>query len=148
MRRAILLLGSLVFYAWAEPLHLDRIFLRLLLDYQLGRQISRPAATDRATAACRRRWSPEQPWPSGCGQIRRVFCENANAMLSALGVPHLPVPNFLLPLGISSIVFEKITYVVDLQRGLVKPAASFFDYLNYVFLFPRRAWLSRIPSSP
>lgn len=42
-----------------------------------------------------------------------------------------------LPLGVSFIVFEKITYLVDLYRGTARPAASLLDYLNYVFLFPK-----------
>ena len=137
MRRAILLLGSLVFYAWAEPIFIWIVFFSAFLDYQLGRQICRPTAPDR-----QRRLAVAAGVLNNLGLLAVVkygafFCENANAMLSALGVPHLPVPNFLLPLGISFIVFEKITYVVDLLRGLVKPAASFFDYLNYVFLFPK-----------
>ena len=42
-----------------------------------------------------------------------------------------------LPIGVSFIVFEKITYIVDVYRGAGRPARSVHDYLLYVFLFPK-----------
>ena len=42
-----------------------------------------------------------------------------------------------LPIGVSFIVFEKITYLVDIARGRSKPAPDFPTFLLYVFLFPK-----------
>ena len=42
-----------------------------------------------------------------------------------------------MPIGVSFIVFEKITYLVDIYRGRSNPAPSFARYLLYVFLFPK-----------
>ncbi len=42
-----------------------------------------------------------------------------------------------LPIGVSFIVFEKITYLVDIARGRSRPAPGFATYLLYVFLFPK-----------
>jgi alginate O-acetyltransferase complex protein AlgI len=42
-----------------------------------------------------------------------------------------------LPLGISFVVLEKITYLVDTHRKAIRPAASFLDYLLFVFFFPK-----------
>ncbi|RYY52262.1 MAG: MBOAT family protein, partial [Chitinophagaceae bacterium] len=65
--------------------------------------------------------------------------ENLNALLSAVSAPFGPVtiPHIALPLGVSFIVFEKITYLVDIHRGIAHPAKSVTNYLNYVFLFPK-----------
>ena len=62
---------------------------------------------------------------------------NLNVLFAAGGWSTWPVPKIVLPLGVSFIVFEKITYVVDLFRKAAPPAKSFLDYLNYVFLFPK-----------
>jgi len=62
---------------------------------------------------------------------------NVNALFTATGWKTWPVPKIALPLGVSFIVFEKITYVVDLYRKAAPPAKSFLDYLNYVFLYPK-----------
>ena len=41
-----------------------------------------------------------------------------------------------LPLGISFFTFHKISYVVDVYRGVSAPAASFGLCLLYICLFP------------
>jgi alginate O-acetyltransferase complex protein AlgI len=62
---------------------------------------------------------------------------NLNTLLTANGWTAWPLPQIALPLGVSFIVFEKITYLVDLYRKVAPPAQSLLDYLNYVFLFPK-----------
>jgi alginate O-acetyltransferase complex protein AlgI len=42
-----------------------------------------------------------------------------------------------LPIGVSFVVFEKITYLVDTYRGTSKPATSFVDYCLFVLFFPK-----------
>jgi alginate O-acetyltransferase complex protein AlgI len=42
-----------------------------------------------------------------------------------------------LPIGVSFVVFEKITYLVDTYRGTSRPAASFSDYCLFVLFFPK-----------
>jgi alginate O-acetyltransferase complex protein AlgI len=58
-------------------------------------------------------------------------------VLSLLGGITFPVPSIALPIGVSFIVFEKITYLVDLYRRVGRPAESLANYLLYVFLFPK-----------
>ena len=42
-----------------------------------------------------------------------------------------------LPIAISFIVFEKITYLVDLYREDCRPADNLLTYMLYVFYFPK-----------
>ena len=135
-RRQLLLLGSMVFYAWAEPKFIWVIFASAGLDYILGIWIAKlPNGWLRA-------------WLVGIGVAANVSMlvivkysgfaiHNVNALLQPLFGLHWTLPAFVLPLGISFIVFEKITYLVDLKRGVASPAKSFLDYLNFVFLFPK-----------
>jgi alginate O-acetyltransferase complex protein AlgI len=42
-----------------------------------------------------------------------------------------------LPIGVSFVVFEKITYLVDIWRGISPPAKTFSDYCLFVLFFPK-----------
>ncbi len=133
-RRWVVLLGSLLFYGWGEPKFLLVVFASAVLDWGIGWRIAQRG-----------------PWAKGWVALGvaanlgllvyakyTVFAvTNLNTLFTAAGWTAWPVPDIALPLGVSFIVFEKITYVVDLYRKVVPPAKSLLDYLNYVFLFPK-----------
>ena len=132
--RWVLLAGSLLFYGWGEPIFVFVVFGSALLDWLLGKQITKRGQYAR--------------WWVALGVVANlsllVYAKytsfavaNLNTLLTAAGCKIWPVPTIALPLGVSFIVFEKITYVVDLFRKAAPPARSFLDYLNYVFLFPK-----------
>lgn len=52
--------------------------------------------------------------------------KNLNGILAHFGASAFAVPKIALPLGVSFIVFEKITYLVDLYRHRASPADSLF----------------------
>ena len=133
-RRGILLAGSIVFYGWGEPLFLLVVILSALFDWCLGWQIAQRGPRAKTWVAL--------GVASNVALLvyakYTVFAvENLNALLTARGWAAWPLPQIALPLGVSFIVFEKITYVVDLYRKVAPPAKSLLDYLNYVFLFPK-----------
>ena len=132
--RWVLLAGSLLFYGWGEPIFVFVVFASALLDWLLGKQIAKRG--------------PRARWWVAFGVVANlsllVYAKytafavaNLNTLFTATGWKTWPVPEIALPLGVSFIVFEKITYVVDLFRKAAPPAKSFLDYLNYVFLFPK-----------
>jgi alginate O-acetyltransferase complex protein AlgI len=132
--RWVLLAGSLIFYAWGEPVFVFVVFASALLDWLLGKQITKRG--------------PHVRWWVAFGVVANlsllVYAKytafavaNLNTLFTATGWKTWPVPTIALPLGVSFIVFEKITYVVDLFRKAAPPARSFLDYLNYVFLYPK-----------
>ncbi len=140
-RRAWLLLGSSVFYAWSEPVFLLVVLASALLDWLLGRGIVALPPARRGA----RKLLVAAGVASNLGLLLYVKytafgVQSLNALLAHahVGWWHpLTVPVIALPLGVSFIVFEKITYVVDLYRGTARPAASLLDYANYVLLFPK-----------
>lgn len=60
------------------------------------------------------------------------FIININELFGA----GLPIPNILLPLGISFITFQKIAFLVDAHRGLVRNF-SVLHYIFFVTFFPQ-----------
>ncbi|MFC6225684.1 MBOAT family O-acyltransferase [Hymenobacter artigasi] len=65
------------------------------------------------------------------------FLDNASAVRSYFGGPELTWEKVVLPIGISFFTFEKLTYTVDVYRGVNKPLKSFWDFMLYIMLFPK-----------
>jgi alginate O-acetyltransferase complex protein AlgI len=63
--------------------------------------------------------------------------DNLDIMLGWAGLAPLQIGRVVLPIGVSFIVFEKISYLVDIARKTSKPSPDFASYLLYVFLFPK-----------
>ncbi|MCB9665270.1 MAG: MBOAT family protein [Alphaproteobacteria bacterium] len=66
------------------------------------------------------------------------FRANVEGLAGFLGLTSsLPVLEILLPVGISYITFQRITYTVDLYRGYGLRAKSLLDFLLFVMFFPQ-----------
>ncbi len=65
------------------------------------------------------------------------FLENASAVKTAFGGGALTWEKVVLPIGISFFTFEKLTYTIDVYRGVNRPLRSFWDFLLYIMLFPK-----------
>ena len=65
------------------------------------------------------------------------FLENASAVREAAGGAALEWEQVVLPIGISFFTFEKLTYTIDVYRGVNKPLRSFWDFMLYIMLFPK-----------
>jgi alginate O-acetyltransferase complex protein AlgI len=130
---AFLLFASVLFYGWGEPKFVFMVLLSALLDYVIARGIhhAKEERTSRSFLAL--------GIALNLGLL--VYCkylgwflENLGALLADLKIPFAGI---LLPLGISFVVFEKISYLVDVYRGRTPPARTFSDYLFFVFFFPK-----------
>ena len=65
------------------------------------------------------------------------FLNNASAIRSYFGGPPLTWEKVVLPIGISFFTFEKLTYTIDVYRGVNRPLKSFWDFMLYIMLFPK-----------
>ncbi|GJL53884.1 MAG: sugar O-acetyltransferase [Nitrospirales bacterium] len=54
-----------------------------------------------------------------------------------LGHDPLSWEHIALPIGISFFTFQKLSYMIDVYRGHVRPARNFVSYALYVALFPQ-----------
>jgi alginate O-acetyltransferase complex protein AlgI len=137
LRRSVILCASVLFYTWSEPLFVPVVLASALADHLIARRI------DRLPRACR-----QAKLLLAIGVLinvgilvhykyTRFLIENLNGLLQGIPVGPIPVPAILLPIGVSFIVFEKITYLVDIYRGISRPAQRLATYLLYVFFFPK-----------
>jgi alginate O-acetyltransferase complex protein AlgI len=131
-----LLLGSLFFYAWGEPIFVPLLLVSALVDYILSRKIAEgiePALAKALLAI------------GVASNLAILFfykytdflIGNLNIPLSLAGIAPLPLLHIALPIGVSFVVFEKITYLVDTYRGVSRPPVRFSDYCVFVLFFPK-----------
>ena len=131
-RNAWLLLFSLVFYAWGEPVYLLLMLGSITLNYGFGLALAR---TDRQAA--RRVWLALAVCVNiGMLVVFKYLGFFADIAGNLTGRP-LNVPALALPIGISFYTFQALSYTIDVYRGDV-PAQRRWDRLAlYVSFFPQ-----------
>lgn len=133
-RAWVLLVASVFFYLWSQPLFVPVVLGTCVTDYALGRLIARGGKGQRLLLAC--------GIIINLGMLAYFkyadfAVDNLDLLLGKMGLPAWHIGYIALPIGVSFIVFEKITYLVDLYRKLSRPSPNFHSYLLYVFLFPK-----------
>lgn len=74
----------------------------------------------------------------GYFKYANFFLENINLLLSALGFARdIPLVHVLLPVGISFITFQAITYPLDIYRGRMHATNSLTDFALFIAFFPK-----------
>lgn len=129
MRNAALVVFSLLFYAWGEPVYVFLMLICVLLNYFAGRGI----ASSKKHAKI---------WLWG-GVICDILILGTfkylgffNDVLASVGL-NLNAPRLALPIGISFYVFQSISYLVDVYRKDAPVQKNYFDLLLYISMFPQ-----------
>ena len=135
-RNVVLLLASIVFYAWGAPDCILILLASTVANFYLVKAMHR---TDRPAA---KRLLCASAILISLGLLAyfkyaNFFVDNANALLSALGLGTMTWTKVLLPIGISFFTFQSITYVVDTYRGVNTPMQRLTDYVVYIIMFPQ-----------
>ena len=129
-KNPVLLISSLLCYAWGGPLFLLLLVAETLLSYFCA------LAAERATTDRGRKLAVviECVVLLGLlGYFKYTGFVLTNIQL-IFGVPEI-IPQIALPLGISFYTFQLISYVVDVSKGAVAAQHSFWKLLLYSSLF-------------
>jgi len=128
-----LLIASLIFYAWGEPILVLVMMLSILLNWGMGFIISRVSHLSLKRLAL----------------FTAVICDLlilgyykyygfAISILNRfLGENALEIPQIALPIGISFFTFQAISYVVDVYRGDTDASPSLINTALYISFFPQ-----------
>ena len=129
-KNAVLITFSLIFYAWGEPVWVLLLILTAYLDHRNSLIIENNRGTPKAKAALIRSIVTDIG-------IFFIFKYSAFFITNVNLIPFikLPVPNFLLPIGISFYTFQTLTYVIDVYRGTTKAQPKFSKYILYLSLY-------------
>ncbi len=135
LRNSILLLFSLLFYAWGEPVCILLMLSVIGITYLAGLRLLRCPVD---TAPGRRRLVLTLAILLdlvilGVFKYTGFFAELLN---SAAGL-QLPIPQIVLPVGISFYIFQSMSYVIDVYRGEAEAQRNIFSFGTYIALFPQ-----------
>ena len=132
LKNTVLLLVSLIFYAWGEPKCVFLMLLTIALNYICGILIEK-STTKRA----KRTFLGVSVAGTLAGLIyfkyAGFFAENF-AYITGTSVPAL---NIALPIGISFYTFQILSYTVDVYRGEVEAQKNPITLATYIALFPQ-----------
>ena len=131
-RRLILLVFSLLFYAWGEPVYILLMLFSALCNYVFGLLVG-AGKTPGARKAAAAGGIFVNLALLGVFKYAGFAVETFNA-LTGLAVP---VPAIVLPLGISFYTFQAMTYVIDVYRENCPPQRSFPRLLLFITFFPQ-----------
>lgn len=126
----MLVVFSLIFYAWGEPVYVLLMLGSVLINYFVGRGI------DRCQQAGRKVWLIAGIAVNllilGSFKYLNFFAE----ILRDCGLD-VADPKIALPIGISFYIFQSISYLVDVYRRESEAQKSFWGLLLYISMFPQ-----------
>ena len=135
VRNLLLLIASLIFYAWGEPVYVLIMVFSIFFDYVNGRLIERFK-------------NRNSPWKAKaalvidlCGNLAILgFFKYADFFIGNLNIitgAGISLLHIALPIGISFYTFQTMSYTIDVYRGVVPAQHNILTFATYVTLFPQ-----------
>ncbi|MBO4327930.1 MAG: MBOAT family protein [Bacteroidales bacterium] len=139
-RNSLLVLFSLVFYAWGEPVYVLLLLASVVVNYFVGRGIDRPGARQRKTALVL--GLVFNLGVLATFKYANFFVDNIYAVIGRIGNSplftfHSSLPRIALPIGISFYTFQSISYLIDVYRRTTPVQRNFRNLLLYISMFPQ-----------
>lgn len=132
VKNLALFLGSLIFYAWGEPVYVVLMLFSTVSDYIHGRLIG----TRRGTRAAKALLVSSLV----INLMLLGFFKYADFLIQSVNVlagTDFPQLNLGLPIGISFYTFQTMSYTIDVYRGEAKVQKSLLDFGVFVTMFPQ-----------
>ena len=124
-RNFILIIFSLIFYAWGEPVYVFLMLFSVLANYLFGLKIDAAQGKKRKLFL----WGGV-----GSNLLILFFFKYAGLAARTLGMKD---PEIALPIGISFYTFQALSYLVDVYRKDAPVQKKFSGLLLYISLFPQ-----------
>ncbi len=135
LKNYVALLASIFFYAWGAPDFIFIVLGSIVVDFYLVKSMHQSTGTKKKVL-------------TGLSIVLNIgmllyfkyanfFVENIDAVLSIFNIQPISWTRIALPIGISFFSFQKMTYAVDVYRGVHKPLKSVSDLALYILMFPQ-----------
>lgn len=129
-KNILLVIASLVFYAYGEPIYVILLILSAFVNYLFARLIE--AVPDN------KKWLMTATVILNIGLL--IFFKYlgflADTFNSCTGLS-VSVPAVKMPIGISFFTFQALSYVIDVYRGAVEAQKNYGKVLLYISYFPQ-----------
>ena len=133
IRNIILLLASLFFYAWGEPVYLFLMLYSIVFNYVMGIDIARQQEKGRTGRASLFLGVAVNLLLLGFFKYYGFLADNLEQLFS-FSMPRLSLS---LPIGLSFYTFQSISYLADVYRGAAKRQTNLFSFGLYISMFPQ-----------
>lgn len=132
-KNLVLLVGSLVFYAWGEHFYVLLLLLSIAVNYTFGRLIGERQDKKKMLLILALIYN--------FGLLvffkyTNFLIENINVLLNLFHA-QIPKVSIAMPLGISFYTFQIVAYLVDVYRGDQRPVKNIINLGTYIAMFPQ-----------
>lgn len=133
LRNTVLLVASLIFYAWGEPKLVLLMIATIVVDYCAGLLIERFSEQKKASRAILVAALVINLGLLGIFKYANFMIESINALVGG----NIGLLNIVLPIGISFYTFQSLSYVIDVYKKVVPVERNILNFATYVTLFPQ-----------
>lgn len=132
LRNYVLLLSSLFFYFYGEPVYVVLLLISSVCDYQCSLGIEKHRGTRKAKGFL---WASILINLGLLGFFKYIdfFIGSINGLLGTA----IPLTGIPLPIGISFFTFQTLSYTIDVYRGRAKAQRNLATFATFVCLFPQ-----------
>lgn len=133
LKNLVMIIASLVFYAWGEVRFVPIMVLLSVVDFVCAKLMEKNRDNEK-----KRRIYMLIAICSNTGVL--IFFKYTNFIMSNLfGLFGMESPflQIILPIGVSFNSFQSISYAIDVYRGTTSCEKKYYNYLAYTTLFPQ-----------
>lgn len=135
LKNYVALISSVFFYAWGAPDFIFIVLGSIIIDFYLVKFLY-------TSTGNKKRWLTGASIALNIGMLSyfkyaNFFVENIDALLGVAGMGPVSWTQVALPIGISFFTFQKMTYAIDVYRGLHPPLKKVTDLALYILMFPQ-----------
>lgn len=130
LQNVFLLIASLIFYAWGEPIYVILMLFSIFINWSFGIVIDK---YQKYKKICLIVCIAINLSLLGYFKYYNFFVNSINSLLNT----NIAAKQIALPIGISFFTFQALSYVIDLYRGNCKVQKNVFDLALYVSFFPQ-----------
>ncbi len=131
-RNTVMVIASLIFYAWGEPVWVIALLFSAAIDYVNGLIIHKYFGKWQAKLAL----IASLVLNLGILATFKYSSWIVSSINGAFGI-NIPYYDFALPLGISFYTFQTLSYTIDMYRGEIEVQKNPLSFLCYVSMFPQ-----------
>ena len=135
LKNFMLLLCSLIFYAWGEPVYVFLMLFSIIFNYLSGIEIDGYRENENTKMLRYSFWFTVVVNLAILGFFKYYgfLINNLNTILPF----EIPYKELSLPIGISFYTFQTLSYIIDVYKGVVPVQKNFVSFGAYVTMFPQ-----------
>lgn len=133
LKNTVLLVMSLVFYAWGEPRLVLLMAATIIVDYVAGLIINGFSSKKTVSCIVLVLTLMVNLGLLGIFKYANFVIDSINAMVGG----NIGLLEIVLPIGISFYTFQALSYVIDVYKGAVRVEKNLLNFATYVTLFPQ-----------